>query len=191
MDPDNLHEMWQIYRVSAGEHKTKGKAMSHPDYAIAPFTIIIDTREQMPFSFRGFTADSKDGYKPLIVPVQTATLQTGDYSLDTMQERVAVERKSLPDLYGTIGRDRERFERELNRLNEMDFAAVVIEAGWGSIISRPPPQSELLPKVVYRSILAWQQRYPRVHWWACDTRTFAERTTLRILQRFWSDHCHQ
>lgn len=161
--------------------------MTQPPYTIAPFTILVDTREQAPFSFRGFSADAKDSRCPLVVPVKTETLQTGDYSLDGMKDQVAVERKSLVDLYGTIGQGRERFERELQRLDCMDYTAVVIEAGWSAIIGRPPPQSELSPKTVYRSIIAWQQRYPYVHWWACDTRTFAERTTLRILQRFWTD----
>jgi ERCC4-type nuclease len=164
------------------------KTMTTSDYTISPFTILIDTREQAPYSFRGFLADANRDNAPLVVPVKTATLQTGDYSIDTMKDQVAVERKSLSDLYGTIGQGRERFERELVRLDDMEFAAVVIEAGWSAIIGHPPTHSELRPKTVYRSIIAWQQRYPRVHWWACDTRTFAERTTLRILQRFWTDH---
>ena len=43
------------------------------------------------------------------------------------------------------------------------------------------------PKSFYRSVIAWNIRYPRVHFWAAETRTFAERTTLRWLQRFWED----
>jgi len=186
--PDDLPAVRRIYWVPADQYEKETKTMTQPTYTITPFTILIDTREQAPFSFRGFTADAKQGHQPLIVPVKTETLPTGDYSLDEMKDRIAVERKSLSDAYGTFGAGRERFERELQRLNEMEFAAMVIEAGWSAIIGRPPPQSKLSPKTVYRSILAWQQRYPRCHWWACDTRTFAERTTLRILQRFWLDH---
>jgi ERCC4-type nuclease len=162
--------------------------MTQPEYTIAPWTILVDTREQAPYSFRGFDSDADCSNVPLVVPVKTETLQTGDYSLDGMKDQVAVERKSLSDLYGTIGQGRERFERELHRLNHMDYAAVVIESGWPAIIGRPPPHSKLPPKTVYRSIIAWQQRFPYVHWWDCPTRTFAERTTLRILQRFWTDH---
>jgi len=157
------------------------------NYTIAPFTILIDTREQHPFVFRGFTADAKEKNRPLVVPMKYVTLKTGDYSISGYTDQVAVERKSLVDAYQTFGRERDRFERELVRLNEMDFAAVVIEAGWSSIISNPPPHTSVRPKTIYRSVLAWQQRFTHVHWWACNTRGFAERTTLRILQRFWED----
>lgn len=158
------------------------------NHIIVPYVILIDTREQAPYSFRGFTADAPKRHVPLIIPVRSKGLRTGDYSIEGLEDRVAVERKSLPDLYGSLGRERERFERELVRLDEMDYAAIVIEAGWPSIISRPPPNTEMRPKTIYRTAIAWQQRYPRVHWWACDTRNFAERTTLRILQRFWIDN---
>jgi hypothetical protein len=36
-------------------------------------------------------------------------------------------------------------------------------------------------------VIAWQQRYPRVHWWLCPGRAFAEVTTYRILERYWRD----
>ena len=156
------------------------------DFEIAPYTVIVDTREQHPYSFQGFTCDAAKRYKPLIVPLEVAGLRTGDYSLKGFESVVAVERKSLSDLYGSLGQNRERFQREFERLAEMEYAALVIEAGWGAIIGTPPPNSKLLPKTVYRTLIAWQQRYG-VHVWPCDTRNFAERSTLRMLERFWWD----
>lgn len=152
-----------------------------------PFTVIIDNNEQHPYHFTDFSADSRQKFRPLIIPTITRSLNTGDYSIDTLEHAVTVERKSLADLYSTLGQGRDRFERELVRMSEMDFAAVVVEADWPSIIERPPPHSELLPKTVYRSVLAWQQRFSNVHWWACATRSFAERTTFRILERYYRD----
>jgi DNA excision repair protein ERCC-4 len=131
------------------------------------------------------TADERDGGGPLIVSTVRATLASGDYSLDGYADRVAVERKSLADLYGTLGGGRERFERELRRLNEMDYAAVVIEADWSTIINHPPRRSRLTPKSVFRSVVAWQQRWPYVHWWAMPGRDYAEQAAFRILERFW------
>jgi hypothetical protein len=98
---------------------------------------------------------------------------------------VAIERKSLADLYSTLGQGRQRFARELERLNGYEFTAVVVEAEWSVVIGSPPAYSQLLPKTVYRSVIAWQVRYPKVHWWFVPGRDFAEVTTFRLLERYW------
>lgn len=157
------------------------------DYAIAPFTVVIDSREQFPFGFTGYTADARQQRRPLVIPVQTAGLDSGDYSLLGFERRIAVERKSLSDAYSTFCHDRDRFERELARLNELEFAGVVIEAAWPTILHQPPPHTRFSPKSFFRSVVAWNVRFPRVHWWSCETRSFAERVTLRWLERFWLD----
>src|SRR5581483_2134770 len=102
--------------------------------------------------------------------------------------QLAVERKSLADLFHTLGQGRDRFQRELGRLAKYDFAAIVIEADWSTIIMDPPKRSRLLPKTIFRSVIAWQLRYPRIHWWTCPNRQFAEVTTFRLLERFWKCH---
>jgi ERCC4-type nuclease len=149
--------------------------------------VLIDSREQHPFTFAGLRADARQGRRPLVVPTQVTTLPSGDYSLAGLENAVAVERKSLADLYHTLAAGRGRFERELGRLTDMEFAAVVVEADWDAIINRPPDRSRLLPKSVFRSVVALQQRFPRVHWWACPGRRFAEVATFRILERFHRD----
>jgi ERCC4-type nuclease len=150
---------------------------------VFPGTVLIDTREQRPFQFDAIPlADGADGI--LQVPISRLALPSGDYSLDGYATAVAVERKSVADLYGTVGQGRDRFVRELERLNEFAFAAVVIEGEWSTILDNPPPRVRLSPRSVYRLVLAWQQRFPRVHWWACPDRDFAEYTTFRILERF-------
>ncbi|OGT57703.1 MAG: hypothetical protein A3E01_02900 [Gammaproteobacteria bacterium RIFCSPHIGHO2_12_FULL_63_22] len=163
----------------------KKRDPNEPD--ICPFRVVTDTREQAPWSFDGIHGDARDRNRPLIIPVVTRTLATGDYSIEGMELLVSVERKSIEDLYGTLGRERERFDREIVRLDAMRFAAVVIEADWREIINSPPPHTKLPPKSVYRSIIAYSQRFPRVHWFAMDGRRLAEITTFRILERFWKD----
>lgn len=145
--------------------------------------VIADTREQAPYSFAGLACDAIDGGGPLTVPTIRGTLACGDYSLDGFAG-VAVERKSLADLYGTIGQGRDRFERELERLSKLDFAAVVIEATWEEVCAEPPPHTQLPPKTVFRSILAWSVRYPKVHWLPCGPRRLAEVTTFRLLEKY-------
>jgi len=63
--------------------------------------IIVDTREALPIGFPGAT---------------TAGLPTGDYSILGAERRVTIERKTLADFYACVGRERKRFEREMERL---------------------------------------------------------------------------
>lgn len=83
--------------------------------------IVVDSREQCPFPFthERYEAKTKQG-----------ALTVGDYSLAGLEDKVAVERKSLPDLVACLGRERERFERELMRGAALDAFAVVVEADW-------------------------------------------------------------
>jgi len=81
-------------------------------------TIIIDTREQEPYSF-----DSR-----LAVTVRRA-LPAGDYSLDGFESVVAVERKTLDDFVATVILSRARFCEELRKLAGYRSACVVVEAG--------------------------------------------------------------
>lgn len=165
---------------------------------ITPFIVLCDSREQQPYDFGGLLADAKQDNRPLAVRWARTTLASGDYSLAiddprqagqamSLQHLVAVERKSISDLFGTLGQDRERFERELERLAQMQFAAVVIEASWQDILLDPPQHSALNVKTIHRSVIAWQQRYPRVHWWPCGSRRLSEITTFRILERFYKE----
>jgi DNA excision repair protein ERCC-4 len=142
-----------------------------------PMVVIRDTREQNGYDFACITPSPE---------VKVATLATGDYSLEGLEDRITIERKSLSDAFGTFGQGRGRFERELERMSVMQYAAVVIEADWDTIVRRPPARSRLLPKTVVASINAWSQRY-RIHFWTCPNREFAERYTFRLLERFWKD----
>jgi DNA excision repair protein ERCC-4 len=150
--------------------------------------IIVDTREQAPYTFAGIPSDTPEGGGPYSVTIARRTLQSGDYSIEGLESIVAVERKSIADLFGTIGQGRDRFVRELERLSAYRYAAVVFEATWDQIVFDPPAHSRLSAKTVHRSIVAWQQRFPRVHWWPCGNRRFAEITTFRILKRSHTEH---
>ena len=154
------------------------------EYVLAPFRILYDFREKAPYRFTGIQADACDNYLPMKIDAQKAVLKTGDYTVEGLESRVAIERKSLADLYGTLGQHRERFEREHQRLAAMDFAAVVVEADWYTILNAAPVFSSLSPKTVYRTILSWTMRFG-VTWFLMGTRDLAEETTFRLLERFW------
>jgi hypothetical protein len=114
------------------------------DRIFTPFTVAFDTREQHPYEFTNLRADADKQNRPLVVRLQAYGLPTGDYSIVGHHDRVAIERKSLADLYGTLGQGRDRFERELERLQAIasqpgGCAAVVIEASWEQMLWRMCP----------------------------------------------------
>lgn len=153
--------------------------------APTPYTVVIDTREQLHY---GFAEPLKcpRGHK-LCVQTTRGTLPSGDYSLLGFESCVAVERKSLADLYGTLGKGRARFARELGRLASYAFSCVVVEAEFSSVLGAPPARSRLNPRSVIASILAWQQRYIRTHWLFVPGRECGEAVTIRVLDRWWRD----
>jgi len=148
-----------------------------------PFTIVRDQREKAPYQFMGLKADSQQKYKPLIVPVENACLETGDYTIKGFDKQVCIERKSKEDLYSTL-RDvehRERFKREHERMTGYAFACVVIEASWEEILNNPPPDCRLHPHSVWRTFQKWRLRYG-VNWEAIGPRAMTEEHVFRTLQ---------
>ena len=81
--------------------------------------VIIDTREQRPLEISGY-------------PVERGTLPVGDYGIkgfsDWTNPAFIVERKSLQDLYNSLIQGRERFFKEINKLRQFQFRALLIEA---------------------------------------------------------------
>jgi ERCC4-type nuclease len=140
------------------------------------FTVVADRREQAPYTFTGLRSPA--------VAVTFARLATGDYSLPNMDTRVAIERKSLSDIHKTVARGRRRFAAELARLELLDLALVVVEAAWQEVCSRRPDGSLLPPAAVARTVVDWQNRFPRVRWVFADGRRQGEKETLRLLEDF-------
>ena len=106
-------------------------------------TVIIAKNEQLPW----------DNFAPL--KMVTGTLTTGDYSIVGLEHCITIERKSLPDLVSCCGGERERFERELQRMLAYPVRAVIVESDWGEI-ELGGWRSNITPKSVIGSILGWQ-----------------------------------
>lgn len=105
-------------------------------------TAVIDTREQTPWDL-----------SPL--RTTTGTLQTGDYGLLHLPDACALERKSLDDLLCVVGSERERFERELDRLRAFPCRALIVESTWATIEMGQWSRSKLKPQQVLGSLLGW------------------------------------
>ena len=84
------------------------------------FKILIDSREQCPYSFACQTKRCK--------------LEAGDYSVLGGEDVVAVERKSLSDFVHTVVHDKGRFRAELEKLARMTLACVVVEADLDGVL---------------------------------------------------------
>ncbi|MYM92552.1 ERCC4 domain-containing protein [Duganella vulcania] len=89
--------------------------------------VLVDTREQMPFDLARFSN--------WLSGVKTATLDTGDYSIEGMEHLICLERKSLNDLVGTLMHQRGRFFRQLERMQAFPYRAILVEASYAEVKS--------------------------------------------------------
>lgn len=111
-----------------------------PEQVIA----VIDTREKTPLD---------------LAPLQSVpgALTTGDYSVAGLEHIIAIERKSLPDLVACVGRERERFEKEVQRLLAYPTRALVVESTWAEI-EAGEWRSKVKPAAAIGSLLGWTAR---------------------------------
>ena len=89
--------------------------------------IIVDSREQSPWF------SSKESI--------TKGLKTGDYSLAGFEEKFSLERKSLMDLYGTLGKGHSRFKKELERAKSLEYFAILVEGDYDEFRTKQFPKA--------------------------------------------------
>jgi ERCC4-type nuclease len=86
------------------------------------FTAIIDTREQQPLRF----------YCTEMEEVVVATLKTGDYTIQGLEDVMCIERKAtVLELYNNI--NEARFWRELERMQKFKYRFLVLEFTPGDV----------------------------------------------------------
>ena len=111
--------------------------------------IIQDSRENTPWHFRG-------------IEVMIEKLDVGDYSLSGWEHAIAIERKSVMDLFGTLGKGRDRFVRELERARKHEFFAIIIEGSFRDIRDKTFTNSErtqMRGDVVLKILVTLQFKY--------------------------------
>lgn len=130
------------------------------------FSPLIDTREQAPLDIEN---------------ASVCTLKTGDYSCCLRHATsVTIERKSATDILGCIGHSRRRFERELERLRDYRFRAIVIEDSMSAILTCP--RSSIHESAVLGSLAAWSWRYSLPIWLASN-RVIAAKLVTKLLRK--------
>lgn len=155
--------------------------------SIPPPVIVVDTREQRPWDFASRLVRELLG-EP--IPTVRGTLSTGDYSVQGLEDRVAIERKSLPDFIACVASgERERFWAELARLREYAVRAVIIEAAILDVEVQAY-RSRARPQSVIASALAISADFGiHVLWSGC--RESAEYHAAWMLRRAWQRYLHE
>lgn len=135
-------------------------------------TIVIDSREQEPYSF-----DSR------LTSAERRALQAGDYSVGGLEDQVAVERKTLDDFVSTLIHRRRRFREELRKLSRYRAACVVVEAELLDVLGKRY-RGEARPAAVVGSTLSILLDYgvPVVF---CGNRQAARHFTQAFLLAAW------
>lgn len=135
-------------------------------------TIVIDTREQKPYEFED-------------VKTITGTLPTGDYSIQGCENNICIERKSLQDLYQTLTWGRDRFKKELERMQEFDEAYLLVEASWATVWIGPK-YSKANPKSIVASLISFIRR-TNVKVIMAGGRKDACKVAQMLLEQYWKD----
>lgn len=157
------------------------KTLQHSD-----IIAVIDSREQLPLSLE---------------PLKTVrgTLVSADYSVKGLEQSVAIERKSLPDFLGCVGRERERFEKEIQRLLAYETRAIVVEATWNELEAglwlsgtHYKWRSKITPGQAVGSALGWIARGVPIIMATNHERcsTFVARLLFTAARRRWDELRH-
>lgn len=140
--------------------------------------IIQDSREQKPLVFDNLHIR---GVNKLEIIVHK--LDEGDYSIVGLENKVFIERKSAPDMYGTLfgyyiladgtkRQNRERFEEELDRVVEKDYKYryLMIEStafGFAQYMEYHKNLAQF--NSAFSTLMSYAQRYNlKIRW--CKTR---------------------
>uniref|UniRef100_A0A6H1Z9A2 Putative nuclease n=1 Tax=viral metagenome TaxID=1070528 RepID=A0A6H1Z9A2_9ZZZZ len=137
------------------------------------FILIIDTREN----------DNLFKRPPKGLTVVRDTLDAGDYSVRGFERSIVVERKSLPDFLGSIGHDRERFKKELDKLRDYERKWVFLEAAHEECLSYNQ-YSQMHPNAVRQTIASIEIRYG-VPFYFQASRHSMERYLLDLFTKFY------
>lgn len=115
---------------------------------INKFIILVDTREQIPFRFPN---------------TKSQALPYGDYSVEyngkSYHDKIVIERKGgIGELYAFSGSERDRFCRELEKMKDVKYKYILIEADFLDIVNKQP-YGKLPSSTVYSTILSFAIKY--------------------------------
>lgn len=118
------------------------------DEKLNRFKILTDTREQIPFKFPN---------------TKVCCLPYGDYTVEydgkSYIDQIVIERKGgIGELFGFSGTGRERFVRELEKMEGVKYKYILIEGDYLSIVNNQPPG--IMPaSTVYATIFSFMIKH--------------------------------
>jgi len=125
-------DMWDYEKANAFVAPPPGRLIVKRDgksitRKIPKPTILVDTREQLPFEFLNVPN--------WIEKTKKKKLDVGDYSIEGMEDQIALERKTLTDLITTLMQHRKRFFKLCEKLTKYRWRALLIEATYEDVKS--------------------------------------------------------
>ena len=138
--------------------------------------LITDSREQSPLQFEHISTDAN------IEMVIVDGLSYGDYSAHHMGDICPIffERKSLGDLFGTLGKGYSRFKKEIARCNLDGNKLVIIIEGTLRDVLNGHKHSQMSGIGIIRTMCTLQWKYG-VQFVCCSSR---EEMALYIIEQF-------
>lgn len=142
--------------------------------------IIKDTRE-------------KTGYKYIAskncAGMVQEKLDFGDYAIKDYIDLVVVERKaSVTELCNNLGKERERFAAELQRMIDAGVKRryVVVEDYYSSIFRQK--YTKMRPQAIFESIIGFEVKY-NIHFIFAGTQEMGHRITRSLLLKSYKYYC--
>lgn len=148
------------------------------------FTVVVDTREQQPWSFDNYTKANRK-------------LDTGDYSVEGLETVLAIERKkSINEIANNIIES--RFKDVIDRLSKMKYAYILLEFDLDNVLSYPIGSSlpkhmwnkvKISPSFIMKHILEWQM-FHNIKVVFCGGPTNAEKMAEFIMNKVYYLEIH-
>lgn len=137
--------------------------------------LLVDTREQAGYTFTRF--------RRWFAAIERRSLRVGDYTIAGLEDRLAVERKSVEDLFACsspLG-SRSAFVRACARLGKLEFAVLVIEGSLEEILDGTE-WSGMHPNAVLGTLQAVAVRWG-IQPWFVGTPILGEEVTACLLHK--------
>ena len=146
--------------------------------------IKIDQREKKPW----FTGLNQTHSKK--TSIRYARNETADYTILGGEDEIAIERKTLIDMLGTLSlakddawnRKRDRFENEIRRMQGIRQTFIVVEAPLERVLQTGLAIKGQISKILLlRAIIRLKRKYPRTRWYFAANREHAEMIGFMLL----------
>lgn len=145
------------------------------------FVIIQDTREQTPWNF--------DFEKSVAQEIDT--LSTGDYAIKGLENFLCIERKGCIEEFATnLGRDFDRFKRELVRMDSFPHAFIICEFPLRDLAEYPNHKNfaklqktaKISGKYLMKQIMEIQLDH-HINIMFCTNKIYAQQAALSLMKR--------